>query len=639
MITEENNMICNRCGKPNEPGNAFCQYCGSPLSIDAPDVSEEQPHSEPEGSIPTQTAAAPSIIVPSVQQPRKKKANIPAIIMGAVSVILAVIIVLMACGVTDAVFSANKSFAEPEDAIKYFFERVKAGDFDGALSVCAADEVSEKYDFGAMLDRLKALTPSMQYLPAEYKLYSAFDKVSVKSQIMRQLSYMALSSVLPDKYAGYLNGTVISGKDFDFDSVVKDMDPKDFMSLEVADIGQNGRMKDSNYKDNMKKQAKVYGADEITARDILFKIGGKYYAGGVMLIRYGGGWMIGQLNDPLINQSVTGALIPLDSKSDFDDIISTGEAPQVSEAPAASVAASIAPSVAPATPAPAESLSIGVSLIGGATDTYSILQSGDIIDAAISSGASVTCEFANYDTATQTSQLEMFITSGVDVLAVEPLDYNALASTLQKAKSAGIKVILIGEDFSGTLSGLYDTCITYDYYEVSYELAQWMAANLGSSLNIAGLIAVHSTLPDLRAQALSDAASSNPGWKIVDTVAVGYDKTKAIDETKALLKKHPDINVLFCNSDNIALGAVQAVEEMKLTDKVKVVGMGFSQEAINAVAAGKLGAFSVMDLHIGEVLNDLAGKLMSGESVAAKNTLPPIIVDINNAGSMQNFGY
>ena len=634
-------MNCSHCGQPNDPGSVFCANCGSQL-----EPFPEQPQSQPYDSPPPSAAPAQRTEAGGKRSaPKKGKTNIAAIVLGIVSVLLAVVIVLMSLGVTDAVFAPQqKGFDEPEDAIAYFIDHVKSGDIEGAMAACAVDEVSGSYDYEAMLDRLRAMSPSIQYLPSEYELYAAYNEISLKNQIMRQLSYMALSVVLPDEYSDFLTGIPIYGEAFDFDDVVDDMDPGRFMELEVTDIGEADIADNDTNRKNMRKQAEMYGADDMVTRDVLYDIDGDYYAGGVMLLEYDSGWLILSLNDPLLNQPYTGALIPLDSKSDFDDLLGGDYTGPEESTPSAATTESTAPTVEVSEETPAESAeaypeSFYMGVVLPSSDIpYFSLQAQDIAAAAEAAGIDVTICYAELDVENEKEHIENLIFMGIDILVISPLDPAACVPAVMKAQEAGIAVALINDNLTGILDDLYSVSIGYDFYNAAYVLAEWVADHLGDDIKI-GELTPGFDYPSIQlfSEALQDVASDYPDWDIVSSAETGYDLSTAMSVASDMLAAHPNIDVIFCYSDYLALSVAEAVEQAGLD--VTVVAIGGAQDELDAVADGTLGAVSVLDPHIGEMLIDVSLDLLSGRDVYTHNLIPTLIVDASNAGEMANYGY
>ena len=225
-------MYCTRCGQLVDPQSRFCEHCGAPAEENTahlPSAGAVQPPVEPTPAPRASFAPYEKPPAPPRNPPvQRKKANIPAIVLGVVCVLLAAAFAMTALGVTDAVFSPRKTFATPEAAIEYFIDRVKAGDYESALNACASEEIALHYDYQAMIEKNKAISASSpSFMPGEYGMYAAYNEAYAEQRILSQLRFMALSAVLPDEYADYMQGTPVteSSSSIDFDRVTEDMDP------------------------------------------------------------------------------------------------------------------------------------------------------------------------------------------------------------------------------------------------------------------------------------------------------------------------------------------------------------------------------------------------------------------------------
>ena len=203
----------------------------------------------------------------------------------------------------------------------FFVECVKAEDYDCALSACAIDEIADGFDYEAMAKWLRILSPTSRYLPSEYGLFAAFNRHSLEYLILWQLSWMALSVVLPPEYGALLEMRILLDSTVDFDDVVSDMDPATMLRLEIVEIGRSHLLDTERNEEYLAQQADIYAAQAATSRAVLYEIDGEYYVGGVQLLQYGGNWLITSLQDPLINQPSTGVLIRVNGPSEFDVLL------------------------------------------------------------------------------------------------------------------------------------------------------------------------------------------------------------------------------------------------------------------------------------------------------------------------------
>lgn len=299
-------MYCEKCGKENQQGNAFCVGCGAPLSA---------------GHEYQQTPAKAPV---NTTVKLKGKNNIPALILGITSVVLAVAMVLSLTGVfgASAGSGASKSFSTPEDAINYFVNCIKNEDIEGALSACAINEMARGFNYKAYLERLRVGLPlTMTLLPSEYKEYLQYDTVKLKQQIESQMMGFIISLGLPDKYSDLLDGKTMplnSDKIADqVQDVFNSLKPTDFKDLKIDEIDKAGQHDTATNRENQQRMAKIYGADDEQFRSVLYEYNDSYYMSGFTLIEYNGGWMISSLTDPLASTSTLGCATKLSGKSDF----------------------------------------------------------------------------------------------------------------------------------------------------------------------------------------------------------------------------------------------------------------------------------------------------------------------------------
>jgi hypothetical protein len=310
-------MFCTNCGKDNAPGAAFCVVCGAALA-------QTQPAAPPQASQPY--APYPPFGQAAAPKPAKKK-NVPALAFGVLSAVLAVALVLSLIGVFGGVVgvsgAASKSFGTPEDAINYFVDRLKSGDFSGALGACAVNEIAQNYDYKAFAERMQAILPAAtSYMPAEYKPYIEFNRAKITQQLMMQMSGFAISFDLPEEYAGIIDGQtmMLEGGKFP-DGLIDALDPAKISGLEVVDIAKMAMHDKEVNRENQKKQAAAFGADDEQFRTVLYKLNGSYYVGGFTLVEYSGRWLIMNMTDPMAGTSAFGTPMKVSGEDEFKNML------------------------------------------------------------------------------------------------------------------------------------------------------------------------------------------------------------------------------------------------------------------------------------------------------------------------------
>lgn len=219
---------------------------------------------------------------------------------------------------------------------------------------------------------------------------------------------------------------------------------------------------------------------------------------------------------------------------------------------------------------------------------------------------------AESDVQSQISQVEDQVAKGVNAIAIAPTDPEALKPVLEKAMEQGVKVLFI--DTKGAVDG---TTFIGTNNEAGAKLGvDYLCKNLekGSKVAILQGIVTQST-----GKARADGAKAgltDCGMNIVAELTAEWDRAKATTVMEDILTKNPDIVGLFASNDNMALGAVEALKNANLNDKVVVVGFDANPDAAAAILAGEMEATVAQNpANMGAFGVENAVKLINGETI------------------------
>ncbi|GIV83298.1 MAG: hypothetical protein KatS3mg052_0305 [Candidatus Roseilinea sp.] len=219
---------------------------------------------------------------------------------------------------------------------------------------------------------------------------------------------------------------------------------------------------------------------------------------------------------------------------------------------------------------------------------------------------------AESDVQAQIAQVEDQLAKGVNAIAIAPTDPAALRPVLEKAQAQGVKVLFI--DTKGDLPGA--TFIGTNN-ELGAKLGvDYLCKNLekGSKVAILQGIITQST-----GKARADGAKAGLtecGMNIVAELSAEWDRAKATSVMEDILTKNPDLQGLFASNDNMALGAVEALKNAGVNDKVVVVGFDANPDAAAAILAGEMEATVAQNpYNMGALGVENALKLVRGESI------------------------
>lgn len=197
----------------------------------------------------------------------------------------------------------------------------------------------------------------------------------------------------------------------------------------------------------------------------------------------------------------------------------------------------------------------------------------------------------------QIETLNSLIAQRVDAIAVSANDPDALVPTLKKAMDRGIKVISYD---SGVAAPGRNAHLAPSSDPLIGETVVALAAELAPQVEGAakGKIAVVSATPTSTNQNswLAEMRRVLPRYPGLEMVAVAYGddvSDKSYREAVALLKQHPDLAVLVSISSVGIVASAKAVEDERLTGKVKVTGLGLPSELAGYVQKGVVPKFAI----------------------------------------------
>jgi ABC-type sugar transport system substrate-binding protein len=191
------------------------------------------------------------------------------------------------------------------------------------------------------------------------------------------------------------------------------------------------------------------------------------------------------------------------------------------------------------------------------------------------------------DVDVQIAQLEDAITKGVQALVVAPTDASALNPTFDRAKEAGIPVLIIDSNttwpdkltFIGTdnvaggrLAGEYLCSLFTAGSPVAIITGQETAASIAD--RVAG----------------AQEAFAACGLEVVAKINGEHTREGGLRAMEDILTSNPDVQGVFCINDNEALGAIEALTAAGKLDDVVLVGFDAVPDAVSAVVAGDLEA-------------------------------------------------
>lgn len=239
--------------------------------------------------------------------------------------------------------------------------------------------------------------------------------------------------------------------------------------------------------------------------------------------------------------------------------------------------------------------------------------------AAAAAGLQLVVVDAQDDPARQISGVEDLIQKKVGVILLNPTDSSALAGAVQSANNAHIPVVTLDRAVDGANVASH---IASDNLAGGAMAAKFLSQQLQGKGNVLELQGVPGTSAARdRGKGFDDEAQKD-GLKIIAQQPANFDRAQGLSVTENLLQAHPDANAIFAQNDEMALGALRALDSGK-HGSVIVVAFDGTPDGIKAVKDGKMAATVAQQPgEIGRLGVDTAQKLLSNQSVDKSVAVP-----------------
>ncbi|MFD7434296.1 substrate-binding domain-containing protein [Streptomyces sp. NPDC059861] len=243
-------------------------------------------------------------------------------------------------------------------------------------------------------------------------------------------------------------------------------------------------------------------------------------------------------------------------------------------------------------------------------------------------GVDLTVTDAQNDASQQANQLQNFTSEGVSSIVVNPVDSDAAGPSVRAANKADIPVVAVDR---GVNEAKTAALVASDNVEGGELGAKALAEKLGGQGTIVILQGQAGTSASReRGAGFAEGLKDYPGIKVVAKQPADFDRTKGLDVMTNLLQAHPDIDGVFAENDEMALGAIKALGS-KAGKSVQVVGFDGTPDGLKAVENGTLYAsVAQQPKELGRIAVDNALRAAEGEKVSATVKVPVKVITKEN---------
>jgi ribose transport system permease protein len=246
-------------------------------------------------------------------------------------------------------------------------------------------------------------------------------------------------------------------------------------------------------------------------------------------------------------------------------------------------------------------------------------------------GVDLTVTDAQNDASQQANQLQNFTSSGLSTIVVNPVDSDAAGPSVRSADQADIPVVAVDR---GVNKAEIDALVASDNVEGGRMAARALGEKLGGEGRIVILQGQAGTSASReRGQGFAEGLKEFPGIEVVAKQPADFDRTKGLDVMTNLLQAHPDVDGVFAENDEMALGAAKALGS-RAGKQVQVVGFDGTPDGLKAVEAGTLYAsVAQQPTELGRIAVRNALAAAEGKDLKDLVKVPVKVVTKENVGS------
>jgi simple sugar transport system substrate-binding protein len=271
------------------------------------------------------------------------------------------------------------------------------------------------------------------------------------------------------------------------------------------------------------------------------------------------------------------------------------------------------------------SIVLGFSQVGAESE-WRTANTQSIKEAAAKENITLKFSDAQQKQENQIKAIRSFIAQRVNVIAFSPVVETGWEPVLREAKAARIPVILTDRAVSVKDESLWLSFLGSDFVEEGRRAAKWLVSYppvqelaAKGEVNIVELQGTVGSAPAIdRKKGFEEVLKEQPKFKIIRSQTGDFTRAKGKEVMEAFLKAEgKKINVLYAHNDDMAIGAIQAIEEagLKPGKDVVVVSIDAVKGAFEAMIAGKLNCTVECNPQLGPQLMGLVKDVVAGKQV------------------------
>lgn len=188
----------------------------------------------------------------------------------------------------------------------------------------------------------------------------------------------------------------------------------------------------------------------------------------------------------------------------------------------------------------------------------------------------------------QLEDVENMLQKGLDLLILDPSDSDAVIAAVESANDMNVPVLTIDRKSNG---GEVVAHIGFDAIHSGNIAGQYLVDQLDGKGKIVEIMGIMGTnVAQDRSKGFNQIMEKNAGFEIVAQQAADFDRAKAMEVMENILQANPEIDGIYAANDEMALGALEAIEAAGRLDEITLIGCDAIDPSLEKIREGKLEA-------------------------------------------------
>ncbi|QRV25219.1 substrate-binding domain-containing protein [Marinomonas foliarum] len=180
----------------------------------------------------------------------------------------------------------------------------------------------------------------------------------------------------------------------------------------------------------------------------------------------------------------------------------------------------------------------------------------------------------------QVGDVEDLMIKGINALVILPHNPATLQKVIEEAYDDGIYTVVVDRELAHPAQNVF---IAGDNAGLGRVGGQWLAKEMSGKGNVVVIEGLQIPINKQRVDAFNEVMADYPNIKILDSQPGDWSTQKALSVMENFLQKHPKIDAVWCQDDDMLKGVLKAIEESGRTDIKTVLGGAGSKDILEMI--------------------------------------------------------